>query len=73
MYSSASVCSSYEPVGSRMNQPSCNLAVVVVSAWSWNVIVGDSVPVVSPSSLIRNRGSYGVASGIAVAIETRNP
>src|SRR4051812_40803880 len=51
-----------------MNQPSCNLAVVVDSPWSRNVIVGDSVPVVSPSSLIRNCGSNGVAAGIGVAL-----
>jgi hypothetical protein len=52
-----------------MNQLSCSLTVFVHAAGPpQNVIVGDSVPVVSPYSLIRNCGSNGVGSGISVAL-----
>src|SRR5262245_59757600 len=57
-----------------MNQWSCNLAVVVVAASSSrHVIVGDNVPVVAPSALIRNCGSYGVAAGIGGALRHGPP
>src|SRR5262245_1868342 len=52
-----------------MNQLSCNLALAVVpEAGSRHVIVGDTVLVLSPCSVITNCGSNGDAAGIAGAL-----